>query len=241
MAVASSMTIAPVMAGSTTAASDKAPVIEEPTEKWWEVEFTLGYDSKYMWRGLNFLGNKGIATGDLNFSAYGLNAGVWYAEGLDTHYHEVNFYGSYGHDFGPIALEAGYLYYYYPTDPKPNKTHEVYIAASTSVIPYITPSLAFYYDVDVYEGGYLELRFDGSFPVYKEIVSLEPWVSVAYDFDLITYGDNWNNFEVGLAVPFQITDYLSFRTYVAASFPVEELKKYEDNEVWGGASLTFTF
>ena len=81
---------APVKVVEAAAVSDgksltKAVVVEEEAAKWWSVKATTGWDSLYMFRGVNVLGNGnglywlGGSVGVTPWENGSFTAGVWYA------------------------------------------------------------------------------------------------------------------------------------------------------------------
>ncbi len=139
-----------------------------------------------------------------------------------------------------MALTAGYIYYAYPDDDA-TETSEIYGALSTSEIPFVTPTLSYYYDVDAIDGSYIELKLASSIPVIADTLSIDPWAAVSYQIDYNYDGDGWNGVTVGVAVPWVINDVITVKGYVAGSFPLEDLESSQDDEFYGGASVSFTF
>ncbi len=148
--------------------STKAVVVEEEVEKWWSITASTGWDSLYMFRGVNVLGNgNGIywVGGSATVNPWtdgAITAGVWYGvgswwNGANTHapYGELDVYAEYAHTFGDLTLKAGWIYYYYPNVPAaaggPNSSqNEIYFGASYNIeigSVTLTPNTAFYYNV----------------------------------------------------------------------------------------------
>lgn len=230
--------------------------VEEKKESPWSFNFTAAYDSSYMFRGVNLLdlatdgGN--LLSADVNVSAYGFTLGAWYAQSInegddDEDYNELDLYLSYTHSLGPVDLTGGYIFYLYPKTnlsiPESNYyTQEFFVGISTSVIPFVTPSLNFYYDFDKYDGGYLEFKLSSSIPVIGEIVSIDPYALISYDFEYNSDSSDWNNFQAGITVPIHVTPNITISGYAAVSVPLEALDWLDDDyEVWGGAKVGFSF
>lgn len=234
--------------------TSKEVKVEEKAESPFTVNFSLGYDSEYMFRGvdiLNFATEDGdLVWADLNISAYGFTAGAWYAEGInkgngDLEYNELDLYLSYTYALGPVNLTAGYIFYLFP-DSGDTYSHEVNIGISTSAIPFITPSLFYYYDIeesgdDLYDGGYLEFKLASSIPVIADKVSIDPYALVSYDFEYNSTESDWNNAQVGVAIPVKLTPNITISAYAAYSWALSAIDDFQNDELWGGAKVGFSF
>lgn len=207
--------MAAVLAGSPLLAGDgktfkEKVVIEEPT-KWWGAALSTGWDSLYMFRGVNVIshgayGNNssygsGIYWTDLSFtwnitSNDVFTVGSWMAFGTqNTSYKEDDIYLNYTHTIGNLALSAGYIFYYvFPTGQN-LYSNELNVKAAYNFdlgFMTVTPSIAYYFNIgpDVGDGNgiaksassYLLLRVDSSIPLYKDIVALAPYVAYGTNF-----------------------------------------------------------
>jgi hypothetical protein len=195
-------------------ASGKEVTVVEEEEKWWSVNASTGWDSLYMFRGVNVLGNgNGIywLGGDLAISPWengAFVAGVWYGVGsywntanAQTRYGELDVFAEYTHSFGALDLTAGWIYYWYPQ--LFASQNEIYFGAAYNIeigSVTITPNTTYYYNVGpelgtrggIVNGGssYWILGLDASVPVaYDGAVSLEPYTQFG-----INFGFNNNNF-----------------------------------------------
>lgn len=263
---------------------DKGVVAPQEPTKWWSADLTFGYDSLYIYRGLSVFGNSandgliwtnlsGTFTPVTNLS---FTAGVWWGNSFSSptfssagFYNELDVYTSVTYTAGPVDLSVGYIYYNYPylTPDGLYDTHEVSFAAAYTALPYVTPSMIWFYDCGRYQGWYSEIRLDGEIPVYGDIVTLNPmfWTSFdfgslrkQFDFNRVTGGSaslggqaSINDIGVGLAATIQLNEVISFSPYVKASFPVgvgTAINKNwagnfngSNNHVWSGANVTFSF
>ena len=102
----------------------KEVVIVEEDDKWWSFNASTGWDSLYMFRGVNLLGN-GFGLywlgGDIGITPWengSFTAGVWYgvSPSAALQYQELNVFVDYTHSFGPLDASFGWIYYYYPGD-----------------------------------------------------------------------------------------------------------------------------
>lgn len=277
--VAAVLAGSPVFAGEGKTFKEKV-VIEEPTQ-WWNASLSTGWDSLYMFRGLNVLshgsyGNtddygSGIYWTDLSFTWNitendFLTIGSWVAFGTqNTSYKEVDIYTTYTHTIGDLALSAGYIFYYVFPEGSDLYAHELNVSAAyTFDLGFMTvvPSIAYYFNLGPNYGSsvnglvkaassYLLLRVDGSIPLYKDVISLDPWIAYGTNFQFnsrltrdgdLDFFNGANNLEFGLALPIQLSSVVSVSGYVAYSYAFYNLwGTTNPSTVWGGASVTFSF
>ena len=261
----------PLFAGTKTL--KEVVVVEEKTTPLFNAALSTGYDSLYMYRGANTLGTGNNSYGsslywtDLNatwnITANDLfNVGSWQAFGLvNTDYKENDVYATYTHLFGDLAASLGYTLYNVfslPTYANELSAKLAYTAKLGSVT--ITPSATYFFELgpDLDNKGsqnagtsFLAFRVDSSIPLYKDIVSLQPWVGFGLNFgynqketstgDLALF-NGANNLETGLAVPVKINSVVSVSGYVAYSYAFYNLfGTTEPNTFWGGGKVTFSF
>ncbi|MEO7932109.1 MAG: TorF family putative porin [Chthoniobacterales bacterium] len=250
-------------------ASKEVVKVEEKTCEPFGLNVTLAYDSQYIFRGVNILGGGpgsgateggSLVSADINYNKYGFTIGGWYASSInetpngrgshgaqDGTYTELDLYLSYARTVGPVTLSAGYIYYLFPdaNGVDSNKdTHEFNVGISTSVIPFVTPSLTFYYDVDLFDGGYLEFKLASSIPVIADKLSIDPYALVSYDFEYNSTTNDWNHFQAGVNVPYHLTKNVTISAYAAVSVALDALTDEglaNDYEVFGGGKLGFSF
>ncbi len=241
--------------------------IEEKAEPF-GLNLTLAYDSQYEFRGVNILGGGrgegateggGLVSADINYNKFGFTLGGWYAASINEtpnghggngynngKYTELDLYLSYSHTFGPVTLTGGYIFYFFPETSLDSNSysHEANIGISTSVIPYVTPSLTYYYDFSLFQGGYLEFKLASSIPVpgLGGKLSIDPYALVSYDFKYNSNTDDWNHFQAGINVPYHITPNVTISGYAAVSVALDALDGIaNDHEVFGGGKIGFSF
>ena len=212
-------------------------VVEE--ESWWSAELAAGWDSRYMFRGVDLLNGGSLAWTDLSFSTYGFTLGAWYATGVNDDFNEIDIYASYAWSLGPVDVEGGYIFYGFPRGG--GETHEFFAALSTEAIPFVTPGLAFYYDFDDFEGGWLEFSLASSIPVVEDVVSIDPFAAISYDFEYNSNDNDLNNVQVGVEVPVALSENITLSGYVAYSWALDAIDDFQDDEFWGGAAISFAF
>ena len=147
-----------------------------------EGEVHVGYSSIYEFRFVD-LGSDLIEAGaDISYdwSDLGLNvsAGAWYGSVNDSqtafvtpagalvnnnNFNELDLYTAVSKELGPVTLELGYIYYYFPDTPGTADTQEVYLSASYSLPWDLVLSATYYYDFDSGNGWYLQPELSKSF------------------------------------------------------------------------------
>jgi hypothetical protein len=161
---------------------------------------------------------------------------------------------------------VGYIFYYYLN----SVLYQNELTASlnyTFNLPAgitLVPSLAYFFNVgpdfDDFRRGtgvvetassFLVARLDAGIPIYKDIISLEPWFAFGVSFDFnarsadnesgFDFFTGANNIEVGIALPIKINDVISLSGYGAYSYQWEGLVGTEPSTFWGGAKVTFSF
>jgi hypothetical protein len=104
-------------------------VADEEARKWWSASVSTGWDSLYMFRGVNVLrfdqdGNKQRYGSSLYWAQVNVSfmptendtitLGSWMAFGLtNSRYKEYNATVNYVHTFGDLAVGMGYTFYYF--------------------------------------------------------------------------------------------------------------------------------
>lgn len=248
----------------------KKVIIEEESEKWWTAKLNTGWDSLYMFRGVNILGNgRGLywLSGSLGVTPWSngsFTAGIWYGTSTSRsrEYNELDLSLDYTHTFGPLAASFGWIYYFYPNSfglggPDLSQNELYWKLAYTQEIGSIsiTPSATYFLNVgpDINNGGwtapaasYLLFRLDSSIPLYKEVVSLAPWTAFGVNFEFNANNEaevfnGGNNFELGLAMPVNVTSWLTVSAYVAYSYQWMDLVGTEENTWWAGVNAGLTF
>ena len=197
----------------------------------WSASFATEYDSKYIFRGVNSLPGSGIAVTELELAAGDFSIDIWQAIGLSKHYDEwdftltVNYYTP-----DDDHLKLGYA-----------DTQEFFATVAYDFRKLFTTKLTYNYDFDKIGGGFLELRSKTSVSVVKDRVSLEPYVSISYDFHYNSDTQGWNSFQIGLDVPISLAAHFTIKPFAAFSFPLSAIDEFAKKEGWGGVSIAIEF
>lgn len=121
--------------------------------------------------------------------------------------------------------------------------NELFLVIGTNKIPYVTPSVNFIWDLNNTPGAFLEFRLDGDIPLYRDILSLQPYALLGLNFGYNTreyYG--WNNFQFGLQGTWKVNDIISLVGGVNYSIAMTALRDIDQgNEVWANVGVTFSY
>ena len=235
-----------VYAGGTTVSSKKAVTPVEEQEAWWSATLSAGYDSKYIFRGFFITNENGGEVGDLvstdlSFSAYNFTLGAWYAASWGDDFTELDIYGSYTYEFGEtgLAFTVGGIGYFFPDF---DDTWELFAGLSYSPVDWLTASLTYTYDFEVFEGSYIEFKLASSIPLIADVLSLDPYALVSFG-DYNTFGEDFelNHVQGGVALVWAMSENITLSGYVAVSEPLDALDDSQDTEVWGGGRIAFSF
>ncbi|TLD71246.1 hypothetical protein FEM03_06845 [Phragmitibacter flavus] len=235
-------------AGST--AEPKAPAMVAAEESAL-LGFTLtaGYDSHYIYRGVDFAENLvsvGI-DGNIPFNEMiSLNVGAWFGTSADDSatlggsYNELDLYAAVLVDLGPATVGLKYQHYKYLGNAGDlfEDINEVGALVSTTLGP-VDFSGGAYYD-ETADGFYFEAGISKAIEITDRI-SLVPAALVSYAIDY--YGvDGFNHVKAGVSLPIKLTDTATLTPYVAYNLPIDALDDLgEDEQLYGGISLSVSF
>jgi len=249
------------------------PVRAAGTDRNWGVNFTTGWESRHVHYGVNETGDSGAYVNEIGVRIGDFSVNVWNGFGLGNEFLEWDFTAAYNIEIGPVFIVPGYNFRYMPRhveggheehgheehghDDHGEEEHgddhgghahgiygnELFLAVGTTAIPYVTPSANFIWDLNNTPGAFLEFRLDGDVPVYKDIVSLQPYALLGLNFGYNTtevYG--LNNFQFGLQGTVAINDYVSIFAGANYSVALEALEAIEQDDVfWVNVGLSFAY
>jgi hypothetical protein len=246
----------------------KAPALETDN-RIWGASISTGWESRHIHYGVNETGNGGAYTNEVGVWINDFTLSVWNGFGTSSDFEEWDFTAGYNFDLGAVFLIPGYNLRYLPEETSEEDSHEgeaheeeegheegghadhahktygneVFVVLGTSKIPYVTPSAAFIWDLNNTPGAFLEFRLDGEIPVYKDIVTLEPYALLGVNLGYNTrtyYG--WNNFQFGVEGNWQINKIISVFAGINYSVAMTALQDIDQgNEVWANVGLSFTY
>jgi hypothetical protein len=248
-------------------------VVEEEESSWYNAALSTGYDSLYMFRGWNVLRGKdggygnGLWWTDANFTWNisendTLTVGGWQAFGLSkSNYREFDAYLNYLHSFGDLAVGLGYTFYYaYPQGSQDfaNELNAKVAYALDLGFMSLTPSVTYFFNLGPDYGpgdevglvdtasSYLLIRVDGSVPIIKDTLSIDPYaafgLNFGYNYDQSGSFDGANNLEFGVSLPWKVNEIITVSGYVAYSYAFENIwGTTQPNTFWGGGKVAFAF
>jgi uncharacterized protein (TIGR02001 family) len=221
---------------------------------------TVGFYSKYIWRGYELSDDSMVIQPSLTVSYMGFSANLWAnldtdLFGLDSHkWVETDFTLSYDGSYELLGYGAGWIYYAINADGDTD-TQEFYVALSLDVL--LSPSLTFYYDTDNFQNDWYAILAIGHSFELAEAVSLDMGLSAGY-YSINDYygaGSNYTAFHDGIlsvALPFGIGEHVTITPELYWSFPISsEAENFyvatnidgdgDDDYIYGGISASFSF
>ncbi len=220
-------------------APPKGPIMIEDEPLGFEVG--IGYDSKYVFRGVDF-GDHSV-WGSLDYAmpitdSVELGLGLWYETIADEgdSFEELDLIAGLTFSLGAVDLGLGLLWYYFPDDS--SDALELASSVGTSVGP-VDLGAGVAYDFET-EGWYFELSAESTIEL-TDSIALVPGALVSYADSY--YGvSGWNNVGLSLALPIALTDAATLTPYVAGSLAIDSLEDLgESDHFYGGVSLSVSF
>ena len=223
--------------GTEAAEIDKAADEERP-----ELSADVGFLSQYIWRGYALSEDSLVIEPSITAAYKGFALNLW--GNLDTNFepaqgskwNETDMTFSYGHSFGIVGLEAGFIYYALDGA---QDSKEFYLSAGFDTL--LAPTITVYREVSKLAGWYINLGISHSFALpYDMSLDLGGYIAyydsdndnmVEYNSDGTSNGQEFSGLHdgqvsVGLAIPFW--KYFTVTPSVAYTFP---LSHAADNEM----------
>ena len=208
----------------------------------------VGYNTSYIFRGVNYGDNQVTAQVDYAIEGTPLAVGVWYGNPTDGGGNnpggqdELDIYATLSHSFGAVDAWIGYTAYLYPETGGgrlgQGSTNEVGTGIGAAAGP-IDLALSAYYDLDI-EGWYIDLTAGHSFEI-NDMISLDLSAGISYQVDYNTSGSEFNSVLLVASLPIALTDSATLTPYIAGNFALDAIDSYQDDQVFGGISLSVTF
>lgn len=193
-------------------------------------EVHVGYHSIYDFRFVD-LGSDLVEAGvDVSYALnenWTIKGGAWYGSVNDSqtiagNFNELDLYAAVATSLGPVDLEAGYIYYYYP-DTAGADTQEVYLSAFVDVGWGVSTGATYYYDFDSNNGWYLQPEVRKSFEFNDCLaLNLSAGVGVAdglnyqVDANPLSNGshDGYQGYFLKAELPWQFRENITIAPYV---------------------------
>lgn len=246
-----------------------APLEETSSEAPFSGSLSTGWDSLYMFRGVNQLPGPAGYGSSISWTAFSLGwaptaqdsftAATWAAFGLDqTDYKEIDASLTYAHSWGNFSLSAAYSLYAVLSSPGGLYSHELSVSAAYTITRgacTFTPALNYAYTLGPSPGhggyvdadtGYLEARLDGDLPLYRDRIRMAPWAAAGFNFgynttDTFEPFTGADHFELGLSFPITLARNLELTPYFAYSHTWLPLAGTRRDTPWAGVSVSFSF
>ena len=232
-----------------------------------ELSADAAFMSQYVWRGQGLSKDSLVIQPSVTASYKGFSLNLW--GNLDTSYaaepykddakwNETDMTFSYGHSFGMVGLEAGFIYY--ALDGL-DDWKEFYLSLGLDTL--LAPTVTVYREISKNQGWYINLGISHSFELPREItLDLAGYVSywgsdndnmVERNSDLSATTKRFSGLHdglvsVGLTIPFW--KYFTVTPSIAYAFPLshqaDNLLQYASldnkaNHVFGGVTLSVAF
>jgi len=239
--VAGILTLSMLGAGASTVLAEE----ETPT-----ADASVSIYSTYVWRGFGLSDDSVVIQPSMTVGYKGFAMNLWGNLDTDndaadtTKYNETDITLSYDGAYEKLGYGVGYIYYALDgTD----DTQEIYGTLSYDVL--LSPTLAFYYDVDSFSGLYY-VTFDISHSfTFAENYALDLGVLVSYMDDNEDY-DAFHNGVLSASMTFSFAKYFSITPEVNYSFALSsDAEDYikagsvdnDDSYFYGGATINVAF
>ncbi len=247
----------PVLAG-TSGKTVAPPVVEEPSTDL-GITASLGYDTNFIFRGVDFADHwltGGIALDIPLVDNVSFVGGASYGVSADDNaiadtlsgvsYQRLELNGGVSVDLGAAEVGLGYRFYNHQGDLSNilEDGHEVGLTVATSAGP-LNFGLGGYYDFGI-DGWYFEAAVNSVIEI-TESISLVPGASIGYaqDYSWHVAGfqtDGFTAINLSLALPIKLTKSATLTPYIAGNLPVDALDDAgEDAQLYGGVKLSVSF
>ncbi len=209
------------------------------------LEWSLGYDSDYIFRGeplqTSTLWTQLEAELALTDSL-SLTVTPWYLYDVDSEYDEFDLTSSLNLSLGSWELSLGYAGYYYPQGALGGgegieDEQEMTFSVSRDLGPVSASFLTAYSFTR--EGYYYEVSLELPYEI-NDTFSVVLGGTLGWDTDYFAAGTGFNHVGLMLSVPVKLSESVTLTPYVAGNLPMDHLEDY-DNQLFGGVKLAVGF
>ncbi|MDP4781644.1 MAG: hypothetical protein NWS16_15590, partial [Akkermansiaceae bacterium] len=195
-----------------------------------DAEIHVGYDNRYLFRGIE-LGDDLVHAGlDVGTSVAGLDisAGAWYGSwnannaGPTVDADELDIYAEVSKDLGFASLAVGYIYYTFPqgdTLTNPNfvqDAQEVYLSASREIFG-VDASIAYFWDIETDNDGYTQLSLSKGFEIMPYVT-----LNTGTDFGYLAEEGDLVHITAKVGIDIEASENATISYYVAHSWSTSE-------------------
>ncbi len=212
-----------------------------------EASVTLGYDTQYIYRGVEVGDHLIWSALDLNVplsDSLKWNFNAWYGALADTpsDYGELDLYTALRYTAGPVTFGPSYKWYHYTQAEGGalENQHEIGLEATISPVSGLAIYTGAFYEFEV-EGFYYEFGVSYTAQI-NENFALVPGAKVSYSDDsTVANSSEFNHVAVSLAAPIKLTSKATLTPFVELNIPLDNLDANQDEEVHGGAFISVAF
>lgn len=226
------------VAGEVTPQTTTAPSFES--------DVTVGYDSQYIFRGVNF-GNDLVSAAVNTASTcertgLDFSAGAWYGSTTNnngTGSNELDLTFGVSKDLGFADVTVGYVFYHFFN--QADDAQEIYFGVSKDLCAGVSASLTYYWDIETDNNGYTELAASKSFEIAQK--QLDLGVSLGYEAE----EGKLSHITANLGHAVALSETATLTPYIAHTWDLEADDVFnapgvsQENELFAGASLSVSF
>ncbi len=243
--------VAPVTSGAVTDAGSSSSGALRPclchnaftgVDKPFAVNINLAYDSSYLCRGMDI--GENLFAGTLTIDAAIAPNLKWtlsgrYMELESTDFSEINVYTGLFYTVGKLTIGPSFRYYQFRPNGGEMNAYDIGLQALYKAGP-LDITAGYYYETES-EGSYAELGVAAPIKLTNNI-SLVPSAEISYtDGWLNPALSGFNVVSLRLAVPIKASENVMVVPYIGGQFPLEALDSVQEDKLFGGVSLSFTF
>ncbi len=206
-----------------------------------DTTLTLGYESRYVLYGYRL--SRHLYTADLSFylpvnDRTAAWAGAWYGYLTDGTYHELDGYAGLDYYLSDHwTAGAGYSIFNYIEVPFPTsgQAHELTAYLTASAGPF-SLTLQDHYDSEA-EGHLLRGILNATVPA-GERLAIRASVEYGYAVEYFIEGDAWNHALYKLDASYEVNHRVGLNAFIARTIALEAIDDFEEDDTYGGVSVS---
>lgn len=235
-----------LLAASSAVAGDFSTPIEKAPCAGAKGDLTVGYNSEYIWRGVN-LGSDQV-TAELGLqhtcplTGQALDFTAWYGSSSRTpgavSTDELDLSLSTSKDLGFATAEVGYIFYHFFNNQ--DDAQEVFAGLSRDFYG-VNASLRYFWDIEGDNDGYSELALTKSVNVFGHAINLGATVGYLVEEGAFSHATGKASYDIAFGKG-------TLSPYIAYSVELDDLERFaagtgagQENEFFAGAAFTVKF
>lgn len=205
-----------------------------------EYSATLLWDSKYVSEGRDNLGDGGLTSIELSSAWNSITAGVWYADGTDTSYDEINLFIEYGFQVASADAYVALTRLEFPDDDESD--NEISTGVAWGLFESAEFAVDYVYSTEA-NGGFLDLSIGWDWGINHERLTLGSFVAESIDFGYASDGhDGENNLQIGLTGEWALNETFGLVGTVTHSWAQKDVDLDGlGDETWLSLGITTSF